>query len=63
MSNNIRKLREAAGLSATELAKRAGISPQALCNYEHGRRRLSLAAVRIAEVLHCSPHELVRTEI
>lgn len=52
-ASRLRALRAEASLSATDLAERAGISPQYLCDLESGRRadpRLSLL-VRLADSL------------
>ncbi len=38
-SNTLRKWRETFGLSKTDLAKRIGISPSVICDYEKGRRK------------------------
>lgn len=41
MTNVVRKLREAAGLSQAELARRSGVAQSNISAYESGRRRAS----------------------
>ena len=40
MTNPIRKAREAAGLSQTDLTRRTGIAPQVISRLENGKRDL-----------------------
>jgi predicted nucleotidyltransferase/DNA-binding XRE family transcriptional regulator len=58
----VRQLRERAGLTQAQLAKRAGISQPAISDYEHGRKRPRLstlqrlaAAVDLEVDLRCVP--------
>ena len=57
--NNVRRLREKAGLSQTELARRACIANSNLSAIEHGHREAwPIARRRIAEVLGVTESEL-----
>lgn len=48
----IKQIREEQNMSQKELAGKAGISPQFVCDIEHGRRKPSYdTAVKLAEVL------------
>lgn len=51
--SNIRKYRQKAGISQTEMADKAGLaSSAALCNYEMGRRPVPLIVLKaIRDVL------------
>ena len=46
VGKRIRTLRQEKGLLQEELARKAGLSPSALSNFEQGRRRTSLECVR-----------------
>ena len=51
----LREIRELAGISQPELARRAGIEQGSLSNIEHGKRGASPALLRrLAEGLKCS---------
>jgi transcriptional regulator with XRE-family HTH domain len=58
---NLKRIREAAGLGQAELARRAGLTPGAVCNLEHARRsdpRYS-TVVALAAALGVEPGLLV----
>ena len=57
--NKIKQTREAAGLSQTELASRAGVSQRYIAFIESGKRKPSLSlAHKISKVLKLSVDEL-----
>ena len=59
MGRRIGELRRGAGLSQSQLAKRAGVPFRSLQNYEQGHRPVSLeAAAKLADVLDCTLDEL-----
>lgn len=56
----LKKERKAAGLTQTALAKKAGLTPAAICNYEAGNRQPNYdALMRLADALNVSTVELV----
>ncbi|WP_282941903.1 helix-turn-helix domain-containing protein [Bifidobacterium pullorum] len=59
----LRQLREARGLTQTELAKRTGIAQTVISEYEHGKRNIRLMsldnALKLSRALMCRPDELV----
>ena len=63
MSNNLKELRKAAGLTQAELAKKSGVNLSMIQFYEQGFKDLNKAAfetgLRIAEVLDCDPRDLI----
>lgn len=63
MSNNLKELRQAAGISQAELARRSGVNKRMIEHYEQGFKDLSKAAfetgLRIAEALDVEPRELL----
>jgi transcriptional regulator with XRE-family HTH domain len=62
VGENIKRLREAAGLSQTELARRAGIDQGGLSKIEKGRN-LTLETLRdLARALGCSVVDLLEEE-
>lgn len=60
--NNLKKLREKAGLTQRELAEKSGISIHTIISYEQGKRELSGASyssiLKLAKVLQVKPEEL-----
>lgn len=55
VADNLRRLREAKGLSKEELARRAGVSGAMVSYLERGTRNMSLnLAADFAKVLDCS---------
>ena len=60
---NIKRLREAAGLSQSQLADRAGISKRTLQEYEQGRKNVNgmalETAVKLADALGCNAKDLL----
>ena len=61
--NNLKELRQAAGISQAELAKLSGINKRMIEHYEQGFKDLSKAAfetgLRIAEALDVDPRDLL----
>ena len=58
IGENIRKRREALGMSQTDLANEVGTNRSAICKYETGIREMGIGKLaEIAEVLDCSPSE------
>lgn len=58
IGENLRRLREAAGLSQNELARRANVSAAAINMIEKDTRNLGLATGKdIADVLQCSLYD------
>jgi DNA-binding XRE family transcriptional regulator len=55
-SDNLREMRDWLGISAAELSRRTGISPQHISGMENGSRPIGKKlAVKIAAALGCSP--------
>lgn len=60
VGQRIRKLRHKRGMLQEELARKAGLSPSALSNFEQGRRRTSLGWLRkISKALGVPMAELI----
>ncbi|WOQ16003.1 helix-turn-helix domain-containing protein [Raineyella sp. W15-4] len=58
MTNAVRELREAAGLSQAELAERSGVAQPNIAAYEAGRRRASVAMLeRLRTAARPLPHD------
>ncbi len=58
----IRSIRTALGMSATQLAKRMGVTPQTIKDYEDAEEAGTITVAtlkKIAEVLECEPHVLL----
>ena len=59
MQLKLKELRNAAGISQSELAKRAGVKLPTLRTWEQGTSSIKLDdACRICNVLNCSPNDL-----
>jgi transcriptional regulator with XRE-family HTH domain len=59
MGQRLQRIREARGLSQAQLARKAGVPPASLRNWEQDRRGISLeAAARIAVALGISLDDL-----
>lgn len=62
-NDNLQKLRQAAGLSQSQIANVAGVSVRVYQNYEQGVRDISKAQLstllRICKVLNCKLSEIV----
>jgi transcriptional regulator with XRE-family HTH domain len=63
MSNNLKELRKAAGLTQAELAKKSGVNLSMIQFYEQGFKDLNKVAfetgLRIADALDCDPRDLI----
>lgn len=63
MSNNMKELRQAAGLTQAQLAEKSGVNVRMVQYYENGFKDLRKAAfetgLKIAEALSCDPRELL----
>lgn len=60
LSDNLKKLRERAGLTQAELAEAIGIAQPTLAQYESGLKVPSIiTAVRMETVLHATCAEMV----
>ncbi len=60
MTNAIRELREAAGLSQAELARRSGVAQPNIAAYETGRRRASAQMMkRLRAATRPLPHDVL----
>lgn len=61
--NKLKQIREAAGITQAELAKKTGISVRVIQNYEQGTRPINGARVitvkRIADALGCQIEDLI----
>ncbi len=63
LSDNLKKLRERAGMTQAELAEAVGVSQPTMAQYESGLKVPSvITAVRIEQVLHTTCSELVGKE-
>ena len=59
-AENLREMREWIGISAAELSRQTGISPQHISGMENGTRPIGKKlAAKIANVLGCSPASFV----
>lgn len=61
--NNLKQIREAAGITQAELAKLTGISVRVIQNYEQGTRPLNgaraITVYQIAKALNCTVEDLL----
>jgi transcriptional regulator with XRE-family HTH domain len=64
--NKLKRIREQAGLSQSQLAEKADIKLRTLQEYEQGRKSLEKAAVvavlKITRVLNCKIEDLIDSE-
>ena len=61
IGSNIKRIREAQGMSQTELAKAVGVTQSMLCQVERGTKALSLPlGADIAGVLNCNIEDLLK---
>lgn len=64
MSNNLKELRTAAGLTQAQLAEKSGVNIRMIQYYENGFKDLNKAAfdtgLKIAEALGCDPRDLIQ---
>jgi len=61
VAGNVRRLRQAGGLSQEQLAQRSGLSRRTIINLEAGEANISLAGLdRVADALGSSFSELIR---
>lgn len=64
LSENLKKLREKAGLTQAELAEAVGVAQPTLAQYESGLKVPSvITAVKIERILHTTCSELVGKEV
>lgn len=57
----LRRLREEAGVTQSELARRLGTTQSAVARLEAGQQRLNLATIkRVAEALDCDAELVIR---
>ena len=63
MNNNLKELRQKAGMTQAQLADKSGVNLSMIQFYEQGFKDLSKAAfetgLRIAEALECDPRDLI----
>ncbi len=60
---NIRNIRKDRGLTQTKLAERIGVLPNAISQWETGRRKPRTSKLkRIAKVLECTIDDLLNDE-
>ncbi len=60
ITNNVKKLRQAAGMTQADLAARLGITTPSITKWEKGRSNPDLPnAFRLAEIFECSVSEIV----
>lgn len=63
---NLQKLRKAAGLSQSQLARAAGVPVRTLQELEAGRKNINKSAVitvlRLADVLGCNIRDILEVE-
>ncbi len=64
MSNNLKELRQKAGLTQAQLAEKSGVNKRMIEYYENGFKDLNKAAfetgLKIAEALECDPRDLIQ---
>lgn len=64
MSNNLKELRQKAGLTQAQLAEKSGVNIRMIQYYESGFKDLNKAAfetgIKIAEALECDPRDLIQ---
>lgn len=59
---NLRSIREEAGFSQSELARRTGMTPSYICDLERGRRKPNLGTLApLAAALGVAPSTLIST--
>jgi transcriptional regulator with XRE-family HTH domain len=57
---NLRKIRRALDMTQAELARRLGVTKEAVCRWEKGKGNPPLARVmQIAKVLNCTVNDLI----
>ena len=57
---NIKRLREAAGMNRSELARQMGVARPSLIAWEEGKAYPSAAnLIKLADLFHCSVDELL----
>lgn len=63
MNNNLKELRQKAGLTQAQLAEKSGVNIRMVQYYESGFKDLNKAAfetgLKIAEALECDPRDLI----
>lgn len=60
VGGNVRRLREAAGISQADLARQTNVSAAMICQIERGTKAMSLQlAMEVAAALKCDVRDLV----
>lgn len=63
---NLKKIREATGLSQAKLAERSGVNVRMIQYYEQGAKDINVAAAltvyRLAQALDCKVEDLLETK-
>jgi len=61
IGQNIKKLREKAGITQAELAQKIGVSQQQIAFYEKGHDLPNVLRIKaMAETFHCTTDELLK---
>lgn len=64
ITNNVKQLRQAAGMTQAELAARLGITTPSITKWEKGMSNPDLLNVfRLAEIFECSVNEIICRDI
>lgn len=60
ITNNVKRLRQAAGMTQAELAARLGITTPSITKWEKGRSNPDLLNVfRMTEIFECSVNDII----
>ena len=60
ITNNVKKLRQAAGMTQADLASRLGITTPSITKWEKGRSNPDLINVfRMTEIFECSVNDII----
>ncbi len=60
ITNNVKKLRQAAGMTQADLASRLGITTPSITKWEKGRSNPDLLNVfRMTEIFECSVNDII----
>ena len=65
--SNLKFMRECAGMSQSELAKKSGVSLRAIQSYEQGYKDINkaqvVAVLSLAEALECDVYEIINPRV